>query len=91
MSSDTTLHEALAEGQEALDHCDLASLLLYKQRQLLEILNEMRQLCHQELRNAGVNQQKFEIGNLVIVRKQVQSDVAVGVAAKLLFKVKGPY
>ena len=91
MSSDMTLQEALAEGQEALDHCNSASPLLYKQRQLLKILNEARWLHHRELRNAGVNQWKFEIGDLVIVRKQVQSDAAAGVAAKLLFKAKGPY
>ena len=38
-----------------------------------------------------MNQRKFEIGDLVIMRKQVQLDAAAGVAAKLLFKAKGPY
>ena len=46
MLSDTIPQETLAEGQEALDHCDLASPLLYKQWQLLKILNETRQQCH---------------------------------------------
>ena len=91
LSSDKALQEALAEGQGALDHCDLALPLLYKQWQLLKILNETWRLHHQELKNAGVNQQKFEVGDLVIVWKQIQSDAVAGVVAKLLFKVKGPY
>ena len=91
LSSTTALQETLTEGQEALDHCNSALPLLYKQHQLLKILNEMRWQHHQELKNAGVNQQKFEIGDLVIVWKQIKLDAAAGVAAKLLFKAKGPY
>jgi hypothetical protein len=33
----------------------------------------------------------FEPGDLVIVKKQVQSRAAAGVAAKLVFKSRGPY
>ena len=46
LSSNTAPQEALAEGQEVLDHCDLASPLLYKQQQLLKILNETRWQHH---------------------------------------------
>ena len=91
LSSTTAPQEALAEGQEALDHCDSALPLLYKQCQLLKILNKARWQHHRELKNAGVSQQKFEVGDLVIVWKQIKLDAAAGVAAKLLFKAKGPY
>ena len=46
LSSNTAPQEALAEGQEVLDHCDSASPLLYKQWQLLKILNEMQWQHH---------------------------------------------
>ena len=46
LSSTTAPQETLAEGQEALDHCDSASPLLYRQCQLLKILNEMRWQHH---------------------------------------------
>ena len=33
----------------------------------------------------------FDTGYLVLVRKQVNSSIRVGVAQKLVFKTKGPY
>ena len=33
----------------------------------------------------------FDPGDIVIVRKQVKSDAAAGVSAKLIFRSKGPY
>jgi hypothetical protein len=33
----------------------------------------------------------FDVGDLVIVRKQVKSNTSKGISAKLLFKTKGPY
>ena len=80
-----------AEGQQALDHFEALSPLLYKQRQLLVILNAERRQRHNELRNEGMNTPTFDAGDLVIVRKQVKSDAAAGVSAKLIFKSKGPY
>ena len=79
------------EGQQALDYCDAASPLLYKQRQILKLVNEERRLRHAELRNDGIKERCFEVGDLVIIRKQVKSNAALGVSAKLVFKAKGPY
>ena len=80
-----------SEGQQVLDHLDSVSPLLYKQRQLLDILNAERRQRHIELRNEGIKTTIFSPGDLVIVRKQVKSDTAAGVSAKLVFRSKGPY
>jgi len=86
-----TPRDGAAEGQNALDYCDAASPLLYKQHKLLGILNDCRRERHQELRNEGKTQREFDIGDLVIVRRQVQSRATDGVSAKLTFRAKGPY
>ena len=91
MSSEMPPNEAVAEGQAALDFCDAVSLLLYKQHNLLGIINMERHARHQELRNKGIIQRKFKVGDLMIVRKQVKSSSAAGIAAKIIFKAKGPY
>jgi len=80
-----------SKGQNALDYLDAASPLLFKQRQLLEILNQEQCQRHTELRNEGIRQRTFDPGDLVIVRKQVKSVVSQGISAKLLFRAKGLY
>ena len=76
------------EGQQALDHFEAASPLLYKQRQILDILNSERRLRHTELRNAHAKGRSFSPGDLVIVRKQVKSSSKKQISAKLVFKSK---
>jgi hypothetical protein len=83
--------DSATEGQAALDHFDAASPLLYKQKDLLITLNAERRRRHIELKNEGRTQRLFDIGDLVIVRKQVKSDTAKGISAKLVFKTRGPY
>jgi hypothetical protein len=78
-------------SQQAIDHYEAASPLLYKQRELLQVLNDERRERHRELRNKGKQEREFFPGDIVIVRKQVKSEKAKGVSAKLLFKTKGPY
>ena len=82
---------AVAEGQQAADHFEAASPLLFQQRELLNILNAERRRRHTELRNESVKERRFSPGDLVIVRKQVKSNAAKGISAKLVFKTKGPY
>jgi hypothetical protein len=79
------------EGQQALDHYEAASPLLFKQRQLLDVLNEERRRRHTEIRNSNASGMEFQPGDLVIVRKQAKSDASNNFAAKLVFKSKGPY
>jgi len=63
----------------------------YKQRLLLEILNEERRKRHRDLKNMGRTNRKFEPGDIVIIRKQVQSKASEGKPAKLVLRSKGPY
>lgn len=78
-------------GQDAIDYHDAASPLIYRQRSLLNILNAKRRQRHIDLRNANKTTPSFSPGDIVIVRKEVKSNTAQGISAKLLFKTKGPY
>jgi hypothetical protein len=57
----------------------------------LLVLNAERRQRHVDIRNEGIKQRTFDIGDLVIVRKQVKSNTSKGISAKLLFKTRGPY
>jgi hypothetical protein len=70
---------------------DAVHPLIQRQRELLRILNEERRLRHRELKNEGITQRTFTAGDLVIVKKQVKSRAADGIAAKIVFKSCGPY
>ncbi len=83
--------DGASEGQSALDHFESATPLLFKQRQLLSALNAERRQRHIDIRNEGKKQRAFDIGDIVIVRKQVKSNKSKGISAKLLFKTRGPY
>ena len=43
------------------------------------------------MKNKGITQRKFKVGDLMIVHKQVKSSSAAGIATKIMFKAKGPY
>ena len=89
--SDTAPRSLTSEGQQAADHFEAASPLLFKQRRLLTILNEERRRRHNELRNKIASGVSFNPGDLVIVRKQVKSVASRNFSAKLVFKTRGPY
>ena len=65
--------------------------MLSKQRELVSIINKIRREYHNDLRNQGKLNPGFNIGDLVVVRKQMRSDQARGISAKLVFRTKGPY
>jgi hypothetical protein len=79
------------EGHNALDYIDAVHPLIKRQQDLLRILNKERRLRHRELKNEGVTERQFYPGNLVLVKKQVRSRNALGIAAKIVFKSRGPY
>jgi len=89
--SNAELRDGTAEGQSSLEHFEAASPLLYRQRELLNILNDERRQRHIDLRNEGITARLFDVGDLVVVRKQVQSNKEKGISAKLIFRAKGPY
>jgi hypothetical protein len=65
--------------------------LLFKQQALLQILISEHQAHHRELKNEGRCQHIFNIGDIVIVQKQVKSKKQDLISTKLIFKPKGPY
>jgi hypothetical protein len=58
---------------------------------MLQILIAERRERHREMINQSRKQRKFQPGDLVIIRKQVQSDATIGRPAKQTFKWKGIY
>ena len=89
--SPSRLRESNSEGQQSFDHSDAASPLLFRQRELFNILVSERRLRHRELRNKGKFMREFDTGDLVILSKQVKSKIKYGIYQKLLFKTKELY
>ena len=70
--------DGTSEGQQSLDHFEAASPLLFRQRDLFNILTSERRLSHRELRNKGKSMREFHTGDLVLLRKQVKSSIKDG-------------
>ena len=79
------------EGQSAVEYVESNLPLLRKQRFLLKVLNDERRERHRELKNASLQTRSFEEGDVVIVRRQVQSNAEKQITAKGQFQAKGPY
>ena len=54
-----------------MDHFDAASPLLFRQRELFNILVSESRPRHRELHNKGKLMKGFDTGDLMVVRKQV--------------------
>ena len=65
--------------------------LMFRQRELFNILVSDRRLIHREIRNKGNFVRGFDTRDLMVVRKQVNSSRKYGISHKLVFKKKGPY
>ena len=68
---------------------EAASPLLFRQRDLFNILVSKSRLIHTELRNKGKLMREFYTVYLVVVRKQVKSSIKERIAQKLVLKTKG--
>jgi hypothetical protein len=79
------------KGANAADHHDVIHPLIANQRELLRILHEERRQRHRDLKNDSITKRTFTAGDLVIVQKQVKSNVDRGIAGKIVFKSRGPY
>jgi hypothetical protein len=79
------------EGEQARQHLGTMFPLWYQQKELLRIINEERRNRHQELANKHKKKRTFQPGDLVIIRKQVNSQGDEGKPAKLTLRAKGPY
>ena len=82
------------QGELVSEHVDAVFPLLAKQRELLKILVQERREHHRNLRNEGrsspLNPTSFDVGDLVLVRKQVTTTTKKG-PAKLQLQARGPY
>ena len=81
-------HEA--QGQQALEHIDSAFPLWRQQQAILKILVKDRREHHRRLKNDGRNMKEFNPGDLVVVKKQVQTTQEKG-PAKARMQARGPY
>ena len=79
------------QGEEAVAFVETNFPLWAKQSVMLQILIAERRERHRELANRGRKTRVFNVGDLVIVRKQVQSSADKGIPAKQKFKWKGIY
>src|SRR6056300_515086 len=78
-------------AQETIDKIETMFPLWWSQKELLKQLIEERRQHHLQMKNKNRTQRTFNIGDLVMVRKQVQSKAIEGIPAKLVLKTKGPY
>ena len=74
-----------------MNHFEAASLLLFRQIDLFNILISERRLRQRDLRNKGKLVREFDTGEIVVVKKQMNSTRNDGLSQKLVFKTKGPY
>ena len=59
-----------------------AFTIIFRKRELLNILVFDRRLRHRELRNKGNLNREFDTGDIVVVRKHAKSSIKYGVATK---------
>lgn len=69
-----------AQGQAVMECVDTAFLMLEKQHMLLKVLTDERREHHRQLKNKGRTASIFHPGDIVIVRKEIQSSNAKGPA-----------
>ena len=79
-----------AQGQQAIEHVNSAFPLWRKQQEVLKLLIEDRREHHRNLKNDGRNMKAFAPGDLVIIKKQVQTTQENG-PAKARMHARGPY
>ena len=82
--------EHTAQGQQTIEHVDSAFPLWRKQQEVLKLLVQERREHHRQLKNEGRSMKTFSPGDLVIVKKQVQTTQEKG-PAKARMQARGPY
>ncbi|KAI2508403.1 hypothetical protein MHU86_6077 [Fragilaria crotonensis] len=81
-------HEA--QGQQTIEHVDSAFPLWRQQQEVLKVLINDRRDHHRNLKNEGRNMKSFAPGDLVVIKKQVQTTQENG-PAKARMHARGPY
>lgn len=78
------------EAEQAIDHIQTAFPLWFQQAEILKAINADRRREHRERKNATRKGIQFDVGDIVMVRKQIQSNAAEGRPAKLALAQRGP-
>ena len=78
-------------GEASLQHIETTFPLWFQQKELLKMITEDRRARHTDWANKHRKKRVFSPGDLVVVRRQVQSDASTGRAAKLHVWARGPY
>ena len=73
-----------------MDYFEATLPILFRQRDLFNILVSERRLRHRNMCNKGNITREFYTEDLVVVRKQVKSNRNYGIADILVFKTKEP-
>ena len=80
--------EGNSEGKQALYHFEDVSPLLFRQRELFNILVYERRIIHRDLRNKVKIMRDFDTEEIMVVRNQLNSIRKYGVSQKLIFRTK---
>jgi hypothetical protein len=78
-------------GEVALQHVETVFPLWYRQKEILKLLVSERRERHTAWANKNKKRREFQPGDIVVVRRQVQSDASLGRPAKQRIKARGPY
>ena len=79
------------QGEATIQHAEMMFPLWFRQKELLKALSKDWREHRRELANRNKRIRTFQPGDLVLVRKQVNSIVTEGKPAKLTLKARGPY
>jgi hypothetical protein len=79
------------QGEATIQHVETMIPLWFRQKELLKELTKDRREHHRDLANKNRKIRTFQPGDLVLVRKQVNSNATEGKPAKLTLKARGPY
>ena len=74
-----------------MDQFEATSQLMFRQRELFNILVSKSRLIHRGICNRSKLRREFDTGEIVVVRKKVNSIRNDNIPQKLVFFKKGPY
>ncbi len=87
----TSAEQSTVGGQQLLEYMNSTFPFMLKQREIFSTLVTERRRRHREYKNEGKRARVFSPGDIVLVRKRVQSSTKDGISAKLVFRARGPY
>ena len=90
IQTDNEIARIPEQGEAAIQHVETMFPLWFRQKELLKELTKDRREHHRELANRNKKIRTFQPGDLILVRKQVNSNATEGKPAKLTLEARGP-